>query len=188
MKRPKKREVVVLPVNGKFKVKETDELKSALSQVMPKGMNRENVLFVCIGTDRSTGDSLGPMIGTQLKKAGFNVLGTLDEPVHAMNIEDIVSSLPEDKFIIGIDACLGQVSSIGLIETAVGSVRPGAGVGKDLPKVGDAYITGIVNVSGFMEYFVLQNTRLSLVMDMADKIVAGIKHRFPKTNKKVVIL
>lgn len=34
-------------------------------------------------------------------------------------------------------------------------------------------ITGVVNVSGFMEQTVLQNTRLSLVMDMALE-VAGI--------------
>ena len=31
-------------------------------------------------------------------------------------------------------------------------------------------ISGIVNVGGFMEYVVLQNTRLSLVMNMANKI------------------
>lgn len=31
-------------------------------------------------------------------------------------------------------------------------------------------MTGIVNVGGFMEYFVLQNTRLSLVMNMANVI------------------
>ncbi|MCL6574238.1 MAG: DUF1256 domain-containing protein, partial [Bacillus sp. (in: Bacteria)] len=45
---------------------------------------------------------------------------------------------------------------------------------KDLPAVGDIHITGIVNVSGFMEFFVLQNTRLNLVMNMAKTIANGI--------------
>ena len=36
------------------------------------------------------------------------------------------------------------------------------------------HITGIVNVSGFMEYFVLQNTRLHLIMEMAKTIAKGI--------------
>ncbi|MNJ05080.1 hypothetical protein D3C73_1661750 [compost metagenome] len=36
------------------------------------------------------------------------------------------------------------------------------------------HITGIVNVGGFMEYFVLQNTRLSLVMDLAELIAKAI--------------
>lgn len=34
---------------------------------------------------------------------------------------------------------------------------------------------GIVNVGGFMEYFVLQNTRLSLVMRMAHVIADGLR-------------
>lgn len=36
------------------------------------------------------------------------------------------------------------------------------------------HIVGIVNISGFMEYIILQNTRLSLVMRMADTISSGI--------------
>ena len=36
------------------------------------------------------------------------------------------------------------------------------------------HIIGIVNVGGFMEYLVLQNTRLSLVMRMADVISTGL--------------
>jgi putative sporulation protein YyaC len=47
-------------------------------------------------------------------------------------------------------------------------------VNKELPEVGELHITGIVNVAGFMEYFVLQNTRLGLVMKMADVIAASL--------------
>ena len=40
--------------------------------------------------------------------------------------------------------------------------------------MGEIHITGIVNVSGFMEYFVFQNTSLHLVMEMAKTIANGI--------------
>ena len=49
------------------------------------------IILVCIGTDRSTGDALGPLVGTKLEQVGiknFQVFGTLDEPVHALNLEE----------------------------------------------------------------------------------------------------
>jgi putative sporulation protein YyaC len=140
----------------------------------------QDLVFVCIGTDRSTGDSLGPLIGSRLLKYNFSdirLYGTLDQPVHAMNLEETIKQIQENHFnpyIIGIDACLGQVSSVGNVQIGTGPLKPGAGVKKELPSVGDVHITGVVNVGGFMEYFVLQNTRLSLVMNMAEIIAKGI--------------
>lgn len=141
--------------------------------------NRQ-IVFVCIGTDRSTGDSLGPLVGTLLEEKPimpFFVYGTLDEPIHAVNLSDKISEIKgkhKNPFIIGIDACLGRLKNVGVIQIADGPVKPGAGVNKDLPEVGDIHITGIVNVSGFMEFFVLQNTRLNLVLKMAKTIANGI--------------
>lgn len=138
------------------------------------------IVFVCIGTDRSTGDSLGPLVGTLLKEktiSPFFVYGTLEDPIHAINLKEKlvqIHHIHSNPFIIGIDACLGRMKSVGFIHIADGPVKPGAGVNKDLPEVGDIHITGIVNVSGFMEYFVLQNTRLSLVLNMAKTISEGI--------------
>ncbi|MFD0590216.1 spore protease YyaC [Paenibacillus sp. GCM10027627] len=138
------------------------------------------IVIVCIGTDRSTGDALGPLIGTSLLKyrsPHFHLYGTLEDPVHAMNLEETLLEINRKfhkPYIIGIDACLGQVSSVGCIQVGEGPVRPGAGVNKDLPPVGDIHVTGIVNVGGFMEYFVLQNTRLHLVMKMSEVIANGL--------------
>jgi putative sporulation protein YyaC len=86
--------------------------------------------------------------------------------------------------MIAIDACLGRLKSVGAITVAKGPVRPGAGVNKQLPPVGDIHITGIVNVSGFMEFFVLQNTRLHLVMNMAKTIANGIYEADRQLNRK----
>ncbi|OGX61721.1 MAG: spore protease YyaC [Paenibacillus sp. RIFOXYA1_FULL_44_5] len=141
----------------------------------------QSIVLVCIGTDRSTGDSLGPLVGRNLRHISSfpNVMlfGTLDHPVHAMNLEQTFNEIKQkffDPFIIAIDACLGQVSSVGYIQVGSGPLKPGAGVKKDLPAIGDIHITGIVNVGGFMEYFVLQNTRLNLVMRMSEVIADSI--------------
>ena len=60
-----------------------------------------------------------------------------------------------------------------------GPLYPGAAVQKELPPVGDIYITGIVNISGILEYLTLQTTRLSTVISLADTIAQGILGSFP---------
>ncbi|MEF9952696.1 MAG: spore protease YyaC [Clostridium sp.] len=139
------------------------------------------IIVLCIGTDRSTGDSLGPLVGTKLKDSlrtsNIKVFGTLHEPVHAKNIEDNIEMIHtsfNNPFIIAIDASLGRIDKVGYVSIFDGPIRPGAGVNKKLPHIGDIGITGVINVSGFMEYMVLQNTRLSVVMDLADKIASSL--------------
>lgn len=163
-----------------------DEQKAAkkvsieLLSILPNRIMTRPVVFVCIGTDRSTGDSLGPLIGTLLEEkqiSPFHVYGTLEDPIHAVNLAEKLNEIKKkhmNPIMIGIDACLGRLKSVGSIQVGEGPVKPGAGVKKELPDVGDYHITGIVNVSGFMEYFVLQNTRLNLVLNMAKVIANGI--------------
>ncbi|WP_141430690.1 spore protease YyaC [Bacillus sp. 03113] len=161
------------------------KLAEELVTLLPEEKNSRQIVCVCIGTDRSTGDSLGPLIGTLLKEnsvSPFHVYGTLEDPIHAVNIHEklkAIKDLHPHSFIIGIDACLGHLKSVGVIQIGNGPVKPGAGVNKKLPEVGDIHITGIVNISGFMEFFVLQNTRLNLVLNMAKTIANGI-HRANK--------
>jgi putative sporulation protein YyaC len=156
-----------------------ENLAMELYKFLPRTTGRP-IVFVCIGTDRSTGDSLGPLVGSFLEEkdiSSFHVYGTLDEPIHAVNLDERLKEITikhEDPYIIGIDACLGRMKNVGVIQVGDGPVKPGAGVNKELPAVGDIHITGIVNVSGFMEFFVLQNTRLNLVMKMAKTIANGI--------------
>ncbi|MGC5326490.1 spore protease YyaC [Brevibacillus sp. SYSU BS000544] len=140
----------------------------------------QDLIILCIGTDRSTGDSLGPLVGSKLNSyfsPNLHVYGSLDEPVHAVNLTEKIELIHQNHrnpFIIAIDACLGQFSNVGSINVADGPLKPGAGVKKELPSVGDFHITGIVNVGGFMEYFVLQNTRLFVVFSMSEIIADSL--------------
>lgn len=139
-----------------------------------------DLVLLCIGTDRSTGDCLGPLTGT-LMAEGLDgrafVYGTLEQPVHASNLQETMSwvrSRHPYALTVAIDACLGRLDSVGTLTLGRGALRPGAGVNKSLPAVGDIYLTGVVNVGGFMEYFVLQNTRLHLVLRMARVISTSV--------------
>jgi putative sporulation protein YyaC len=141
------------------------------------------IAIVCVGTDRSTGDAFGPIIGTKLssviQQKDVSLYGTLDEPVHAVNLaatlDYIRSAFSEVPYILAIDACLGRFDHVGHVILEPGPLKPGAGVKKSLPEFGDYTLTGVVNVSGFMEYFVLQNTRLGIVMRMTDVVVEALK-------------
>lgn len=139
-----------------------------------------SIVIVCIGTDRATGDSLGPLIGYKLTKYNlthFNIVGTLENPVHAKNIDSSINTIyntHNSPLIIAIDASLGYTNDIGNINIGEGPLYPGTGVNKKLTPIGDIHITGTVNVSGLMDIVILQNTRLSLVMRLADFIANGL--------------
>lgn len=153
------------------------------------------VVVVCIGTDRSTGDCLGPLVGHRLTRIfssmNVHVFGTLKEPVHAKNLDEnmsLIFNTIKNPFIIAIDASLGKMENIGKINLYKGPLFPGAGVNKNLQPVGDISITGIVNMSGFMEYIILQNTRLSLVMEMAETIALSLYMSVRSINRRDKVL
>ncbi|WP_052158847.1 spore protease YyaC [Halobacillus sp. BBL2006] len=149
----------------------------------------KNVVIACIGTDRSTGDAFGPLVGSMLKDQHlqtFHVYGTLEDPLHALNLKERIQYIHHThtrSFILAIDACLGKSSSVGSVVLGKGSISPGSALKKDLPPVGDLHISGMVNVSGFMEHVVLQNTRLHVVMQMAAKVAAAV-HLSEKQRKE----
>lgn len=147
-------------------------ISDAVQDLLP--LPHRQVVVLCIGTDRVTGDAFGPLVGTFLRGFGLNPLGTLDEPVHAGNLAAQVSTIPKDSFVLAVDASLGKLNSIGKINFYNGAITPGAGVGKSLEHVGNAGITMNVNVGGFMENMVLANTRLSIVYAGAQVVALGI--------------
>ena len=145
--------------------------------------NRE-IIFICIGTDRCTGDSLGPLIGYKSKKFfkslsqhSIFIYGTLESPIHSKNLVDIISKIKsafKNPYIVAIDSCLGSINNIGKVFIDRKPILPGLAVNKELPPVGDLSITGIVNIAGNYEFLILQNTRLFTVMSLADCISKGI--------------
>lgn len=144
----------------------------------------KNILVLCIGTDKCIGDCLAPLVGSYLKKRQFPhpILGTLDMPVHALNMEtavDEINSTYPDHFIVAVDACIGEEDSIGAIQIRHAPISPGKGVGKTLPQVGHLSIVGIVDSYENSELFTLRSIRLGFVMKMAEIIAEALISAYP---------
>ena len=94
------------------------------------------VIVMCIGSDRSTGDSLGPLVGYKLSKFTFenvHVYGCLQSPIHAANLSAAIDKIRRQHsrpFIIALDASLGKKEHIGFITIGTGPLKPGLGVKK----------------------------------------------------------
>lgn len=133
---------------------------------------------------RSTGDSLDPLVGYKLSKFTFenvHVYGCLQSPIHAANLSAAIDKIRRQHsrpFIIALDAISWQKEHIGFITIGTGPLKPGLGVKKKLPEVGDIHITGIVNNSGATDHVLLQTTRLSMIMTLADTITAALVQTF----------
>lgn len=105
--------------------------------------------FVCIGSAKNAIDMIAPVIGTCLEEYGFDVLGTIANPVHALNIvrqlkvlRNIDSSVYQ---IIAIDHCISDEQ----FEIRHEPIKPGFGMGKKLPEVGETSIK--LNILAGME-------------------------------------
>lgn len=161
------------------------EDKESLAASFSKHVKTKDVFFLCVGTDRISGDSFAPFVGNYLKELGYeNVLGTIDEPVHALNLDENISKIPSGKTIIAIDASLGKEENIGKLVFNTGKLHAGRGVGKILTPVGDYNIHGVVNrnyggVSKEMTTTLLSNTRLSIVLKLARQCSDAIQVSFP---------
>lgn len=157
----------------------SDGVCLSLRKVMPIGENLPVIL--CIGSDLSVGDSLGPVTGTKLKEklGGLNcyIYGTLSKPITAHEVkymnEFLRATHPQSK-IIAIDAAVGLAGDIGLIKVTPRGLKPGSGANKKLSKVGDVSILGIVAEKSVFNYSLFSATRLNVIYKMSEIIAEGV--------------
>ncbi|MBN8199790.1 spore protease YyaC [Bacillus sp. NTK034] len=165
---------------------EIEKMVAKLKQIFYS--TSRDIVILCIGSDRSTGDSLGPLAGKILKEKNitYPVYGTLQEPVHALNIKKVINEIKEthhDPFIFGIDACLGDERQIGYLLIREGSFIPGNAVNRALPSVGDYHLKAIVNtLDPLSPVHSLNSTRLYMVLKLAE-IIAEIISRVAANDR-----
>lgn len=144
----------------------------------------EAVTFLCIGTDRSTGDALGPLTGSRLLEYGFpNVVGTLPNPCDADNLIVRLGGIPAEHIIIAIDACLGSPGSPGYYFVSCEPLQPAQSIGLILPAVGHYSLAAVVDVNGPKPYRTLQTTPLHRVMVMAEEIAGAAAAGFGRKSQ-----
>lgn len=151
-------------------------IKSILSLHRPFS----KLVFFCVGTPLVTGDTLGPYIGTVLKKLCLPsavIYGTQEEPVHALNLTKqwfAAKKKHPGSCFIAIDASFGPQNILGNICVENRPLYPGQGVGKTLPPVGDISITGVVCPNCRKQYRQLEAIPFSYIHALSDPIIHGI--------------
>lgn len=151
----------------------------ALKKILPdiKGVP----VIICVGSDLSVGDSLGPVTGTKLKEKlkGLNVYvyGTLAKPITAHEVKyaaEFIKNTHPNSTVIAVDAAVGCAGDIGIIKLTKQSLKPGSGANKRLNKVGDVSVLGIVAEKTLFNYSLFSSTRLNIVYKMAEIIAEGL--------------
>lgn len=138
-------------------------------------------VILCIGSDLSIGDSLGPITGTKLKNSlsGLNcyVYGTLAKPITAHEVKymnEFLKMTHPNSPIIAVDAAVGIAGDIGLIKISRRGLKPGSGANKKLEKVGDVSIMGIIAEQSLFNYSLFSATRLNMIYKMSEIIAEGV--------------
>ncbi|MCM3594942.1 spore protease YyaC [Metabacillus idriensis] len=167
--------------NSKTEEKEIECAARKLREIFQHAeQENKEIVFLCIGSDRYVGDSLGPLVGTMLseKDIPFRIYGTLKEPVHAFNLKGILKEIQKPfkkPLIISMDACLGAQDQVGSVIFNNGPLAPGKALEKMLPEVGDYHFKAIVNyIDPLPASQFLNDTRLFTVMNLAKIIVSII--------------
>ena len=139
-------------------------------------------IFVCIGTPRIIFDSVGPMVGSKLKVLGYEVYGTMEEPIHGTNVKDYwdstIKNIDKNK-VVSIDAALSLKLEPGDLVHRRKGIIPRAGIDKSFNdiEIGSNSIIGIVgnNIDNVI-------TSENEIEEMADGIVDYAIKLYPKNN------
>ena len=116
-----------------------------LAALIPRG---RDVVVLAIGSDRVTGDSLGPIVGHMLALRGAEVYGDLRSPVTALNVMEVYELIRKrhpSAFVIAVDSAVGADADVGKIKVLPRGLRPAAVSGKKFPRVGGASVIGVVS-------------------------------------------
>lgn len=143
------------------------------------------LIFLCIGTDRITGDSFGPLVGYKLKylfkkEENIEVIGNLENILCTHNINKIIDDIKntyETPFLIAIDSALSNKTEIGKIVVSKSGMNVGSGLNRQNIYVGNMSIKGIVSrdlKNPKYNFRLLQNAPLHIIMNMADIVAQGI--------------
>lgn len=138
--------------------------------------NFGEIVVLAIGSDRVTGDCLGPLVGHTLAMRGVTVYGGLRSPVNALNIGEVTEIIKKrhpSAFIIAVDSAVGADEEIGKVRVIPRGLRPAAATGCPLPRVGNISVVGIVSPKR-LGAKALGEVRLGSVFSIACIIAEGI--------------
>ena len=142
-----------------------------------KAYLKEPFVALCIGSDKSISDSLGPFCGMFLRKySNIPVHGTLEKPVHRANLAftmDVIRLLHPKHTVLAVDAAFGIRDLSGSIMFIEDGVIPASEFESVDYKAGDIAVIGVTDYPGSDRDW-LNKVRISTVYDMAQMIAMSI--------------
>lgn len=127
-----------------------EDFKEALYN-MKKTKEFDKIFFICAGTDKITGDSLGPFVGSKLEEyfseknySNIYIYGTLDNNINHENIKNILNKIDKKTGVIIVDAALSNKQNMGNIYVLNKKTVLGKGLKKNNFKIGDISIKTVV--------------------------------------------
>ena len=150
----------------------------------------KRIVIVNIGTNIEVFDSVAPLVGSMLQDADtdYEIYGDMDKPITALNVKEWITLINEehkDDFIIGIDACISKSREIGETYLRLDPIKPGSGVGKVLPPVGEVGILGVVARNRQDVRFCSQAKVVKIANDIVDTLLELDKIR--KEERREII-
>ena len=142
-------------------------------------MNMKNLVFLCIGTTKIIGDSVGPKVGDILKKQGIDayVYGDTNRQVTAINVDDyakMIKGRHKEDIVVVIDSALGKSKDIGSIKVTRNGIKPGGAFDKNKERVGDIGILAVVGDADADRMQELKDRDESFISQLVDKVVAFV--------------
>lgn len=115
---------------------------------------KNNIVFLCVGSNRVVGDCFGPMVGTKIKKLNqkknITVIGNMEEPLCANNIKSKICKIDKNSYIVVIDSALSEHEAEGIYVSSK-KMDLGSGINKKILKIGDISIKGCVGKKKVIE-------------------------------------
>lgn len=147
-----------------------------------------NAVIINIGSDIVTGDSLAPIVGSILKAKAPRLFsyGDLNNQITALDVEKVfaqISGLHCGTLIVAVDAAIGNQSDIGTVKVVDRGLKPGLGVNKNLMRIGEIGIMGVVAAKSNNGIEQLRETTLETVVKLSRIIADAIIATFaPKSS------
>ena len=138
-----------------------------------KKSNKDKMIVINIGTDKTKFDSFAPFVGTILKERNskLKIYGDLERPIHAVNLKDkmrYINKKNQNAFILAIDAAVTEKDENKIIARNK-PIKPR--LGKDLGSVGDASIIFTVDKRNTCWFNLDNNMRIGDVYKGVNKTV-----------------
>lgn len=146
-------------------------------------MEKRETVVICIGSDRVSGDMLGPLVGTSLReeyRLPCPVYGCLGESVNGINLEEYLSMIRSrhaGSRVIAVDAALGKKEDVGNVRLKKGGIKAGGALERKGDRVGDLGVVGVVAEERAPQevYAALLEVPFPFVEALAARIAAMIK-------------